>query len=66
MLPNAIGSPICEYATMVALLPLALKHICAIDLEVRTHREEQRARLRAARARRLSSDDDGGNIDADQ
>jgi hypothetical protein len=66
MPPDAIGSPICEYAAMIALLTFALKHLCAIDLELRARREEQRTRLRAARARRLSFDRDGGDIDADR
>jgi hypothetical protein len=66
MLPDAISSPTCEYAAMIALLTFALKRLCAIDLELRAHREEQWARLRAARARRLSFDRDGGDIDADR
>jgi len=66
MLPDATGSPICEYAAAVALLTFALKRLWAIDLELQAHREEQRARLRAARARRLSFDGDGGDIDADR
>ncbi len=66
MLPDAIGSPICKYAAEIALLAFALKRLWAIDLELRAHREEQRARLRAARARRLSFDRDDGDIDADR
>jgi hypothetical protein len=42
-------SPICEYATAVALLAFALKRLSAIDLELLAHRERQRARLHEAR-----------------
>jgi hypothetical protein len=51
MLINAIGSPACEYAAAIALLAFAIKRLWAIDLELRAHREEQHARLNAARAR---------------
>jgi hypothetical protein len=49
MLANALSSPACEYAAVIALLAFALKRLWAIDLELRAHREEQRARLDAAR-----------------
>ena len=48
MLPSAF-SPICEYATAIALVILALKRLWAIDLELRAHRERQRARFYEAR-----------------
>jgi hypothetical protein len=48
MLPSAF-SPICEYATAVAVLIFALKRLSAIDLELRAHRERQRARFYEAR-----------------
>ncbi len=49
MLPNALSGPICECATAIALLPFALKRLWAIDLELRAHRERQRARFHEAR-----------------
>jgi hypothetical protein len=49
MLPIAFSNPICEYATAIALLILALKRLWAIDLELRAHRERQRARFYEAR-----------------
>lgn len=49
MLPSAFSSQICEYATALALLILALKRLSAIDLELRAHRERQRARFYEAR-----------------
>lgn len=51
MLPNALSGPACEYATAIVLLAFCLKRIWAIDLELRAHRERQRARLREARRR---------------
>jgi hypothetical protein len=42
-------SPICEYATAIALFAFALKRLSAIDLELRAHRERQRARFYKAR-----------------
>jgi hypothetical protein len=50
MLPSAF-SHICEYATAIALLVLALKRLWAIDLELRAHRERQRARFYEARGK---------------
>jgi hypothetical protein len=50
MLPSAF-SPTCEYATAIALLILALKRVWAIDLELRAHRERQRARFYEARGK---------------
>jgi hypothetical protein len=50
MLPSAFN-PICEYATAIALLVLALKRLWAIDLELRAHRERQRARFYEARGK---------------
>jgi hypothetical protein len=50
MLPSDF-SPICEYATAIALLTFALKRLWAIDLELRAHRQRQRTRLFEARAR---------------
>jgi hypothetical protein len=50
MFPSAF-SPICEYATAVALLTFALKRLWAIDLELRAHRERQRARFHEARGK---------------
>jgi hypothetical protein len=50
MLPSTF-SPICEYATAVALLAFALKRLWAIDLELRAHRERQRARFYEARGK---------------
>lgn len=49
MLPSAFSNPVCEYATAIALLILALKRLSAIDLELRAHREHQRARFYEAR-----------------
>jgi len=48
MFPSTF-SPICEYATAVALFAYALRRFSAIDLELRAHRERQRARLYKAR-----------------
>jgi hypothetical protein len=50
MLPSDF-SPICEYATAIALLVLVLKRLWAIDLELRAHRERQRARFYEARGK---------------
>jgi len=50
MFPSTF-SPICEYATAIALLVLALKRLWAIDLELRAHRERQRARFYEARGK---------------
>ena len=49
MLPSDFSNPVCEYATVIALLILALKRLSAIDLELRAHRERQRARFYEAR-----------------
>jgi len=49
MLSSAFSSHICQYATALALLILALKRLAAIDLELRAHRERQRARFYEAR-----------------
>lgn len=51
MLPSDFSNPVCEYATAIALLILALKRFSAIDLELRAHRERQRARFYEARER---------------
>lgn len=49
MLQNALSNPICEYVAWVALAIFVLKHLWALDLELLADREEQRARLYAAR-----------------
>lgn len=51
MLSSAFSNPVCEYATAIALLILALKRLAAIDLELRAHRERQRARFYEARGK---------------
>jgi hypothetical protein len=49
MILSAFSSHICEYAAAVALLILVFKRLWAIDLELRAHRERQRARFYEAR-----------------
>jgi hypothetical protein len=65
MLQNALSNPICEYATGIALAIFLLKHIWALDLELLADREEQRARLHAAREKteplHRDADDDDPN-----
>lgn len=51
MLPSAFSNHICEYAAALALLILLLKRLSAIDLELRAHRERQRARFYEARGK---------------
>jgi hypothetical protein len=51
MLPSVLNNDICEYMAALALLILLLKRLSAIDLELRAHRERQRARFYEARAK---------------
>lgn len=51
MLPSVLNSHFCEYTAALALLIFLLKRLSAIDLELRTHREKQRARFYEARAK---------------
>jgi hypothetical protein len=51
MLESAFSSPTLEYATAIALLLLVLKRLWGFDLELRAHRERQRARFHEARGK---------------